>query len=255
MKDMELYDSFIRETTDLLGAPTQKWAYKERDAWKDNGESELVLLRDAAYELGGGANDAVNFTCVTSDSSLVPADEVLLYGEVIRRADHLVDVSHGFRSQSLRFLFRFDAVYPATVQQVLVEPLQIQRSQLCQRNAADLRFDVVFQKTLAGLERGRSEFHLGVVLHPDFQPCSHGVSFRFAVVDTHIFLDGLFQFLFHLCLRLAEDILDDGFASFWIVTDGVASFPATILSFADVALAVCSSLWHKISLLCQRTIP
>ena len=80
MKDMELYDSFIRETTDLLGAPTQKWAYKERDAWKDNGESELVLLRDAAYELGGGANDAVNFTCVTSDSSLVPADEVLLYG-------------------------------------------------------------------------------------------------------------------------------------------------------------------------------
>lgn len=34
MKDMELYDSFIRETTDLLGAPTQKWAYKERDAWK-----------------------------------------------------------------------------------------------------------------------------------------------------------------------------------------------------------------------------
>ena len=39
-----------------------------------------MLLRDAAYELGGGANDAVNFTCVTSDSSLVPADEVLLYG-------------------------------------------------------------------------------------------------------------------------------------------------------------------------------
>lgn len=33
MKDMELYDSFIRETNDLLGAPTQKWAYKERDAW------------------------------------------------------------------------------------------------------------------------------------------------------------------------------------------------------------------------------
>lgn len=80
MKDMELYDSFIRETTDLLGAPTQKWTYKERDAWKDNGESELVLLRDAAYELGGGANEAVNFTCVTSDAALVPSDEVLLYG-------------------------------------------------------------------------------------------------------------------------------------------------------------------------------
>ena len=37
-------------------------------------------MRDAAYELGGGANEAVNFTCVTSDAALVPSDEVLLYG-------------------------------------------------------------------------------------------------------------------------------------------------------------------------------
>ena len=41
---------------------------------------------------------------------------------------------------------------------MLVEPLQVQRGQVCQRDAADLRLDVVFQKTLAGLERGRSEF-------------------------------------------------------------------------------------------------
>ena len=52
---------------------------------------------------------------------------------------------------------------------------------------------------------------------------------------------------------MADD--DDGLASFRIVTDGVASFPATILSFADVALAVCSSLWHGISPFRQRTIP
>ena len=51
---------------------------------------------------------------------------------------------------------------------------------------------MVFQKTLAGLERGRSEFHLGVVLHPDFKPATHGVNFRFAVVDADIFLDSLF---------------------------------------------------------------
>ena len=106
---------------------------------------------------------------------------------------------------------------------------------------------MVFQKALRGLERGRSEFHSGVVLHPDFQPCSHGVSFRFAVVDSHVFLDGLFQFLFHLCLRLAEDILDDGLAGFGIVTDSVSSLPSTVLSFSDVSLAVCSSFWHGIS--------
>ena len=48
MKDMELYDSFIRETNDLLGAPTQKWAYKERDAWKDNGECATRRMSSAA---------------------------------------------------------------------------------------------------------------------------------------------------------------------------------------------------------------
>ncbi len=39
-------------------------------------------------------------------------DKALLHGEVVRRADHLVDVSHGFRCQPFRLLFRLDAVYP-----------------------------------------------------------------------------------------------------------------------------------------------
>ena len=77
---MDLYNSFIQNTIDQLGAPTQKWAYSARDAWKDNGSSELVLLRDAAYELGGGAKDAVNFTAITTSAELIPADEVMLYG-------------------------------------------------------------------------------------------------------------------------------------------------------------------------------
>ena len=57
-----------------------------------------------------------------------------------------------FGANPFGFFFRFDAVYPATVQQVLVEPLQVQRCQVCQRNAADLRLDVVFQKALRGFE-------------------------------------------------------------------------------------------------------
>lgn len=51
----------------MLGAPRAKWAYAERNAWKDTGESELVLMRDAAFELGGGKG-AVNCH-VTSDRS------------------------------------------------------------------------------------------------------------------------------------------------------------------------------------------
>ena len=74
-------------------------------------------------------------------------------------------------------------------------------------------------------------------------------------VDAHVFLYGLLQFLLDFRLRLAKNILDDGLAGFRIVTDCVASFPSSILSLADVPLAVCSSFRHKISLLCQRTIP
>ena len=48
-------------------------------------------------------------------------------------------------------------------------------------------------------------------------------------------------------LRPGEVVLDDGFAGFWISANRVPSLPTTILAFSDVALAVCSSLWHGIS--------
>lgn len=77
---MDIFDSLIRDTEQLLGKPTKSWAYSERKAWKDTGSSELVLLRDAAYELGGGSNPAANYSCVTTNAGLVQRDEVLLYG-------------------------------------------------------------------------------------------------------------------------------------------------------------------------------
>ena len=107
--------------------------------------------------------------------------------------------------------------------------------------------DVVFEEALRGFEGRWTEFHLGVVLNPDLQPTPHGVGLGPSVVDADIFLDGFFQFFFYFRLRLAEDVFDDGLASFRIVTDCVPALPSTVLSFADVALAVCSSLWHGIS--------
>ena len=50
-------------------------------------------------------------------------DKTLLDGEVVRRADHLMDVPHCFRSQTFRLFLGLDAVYSPAVQQVLVEPL------------------------------------------------------------------------------------------------------------------------------------
>ena len=175
------------------------------------------------------------------------AHQLLLHSEIVRRADHLVDVPHRFWSQTFRFLFRLDAVYPTAVQQVLVEPLQVQRGQVCQRDATDLRLDVVLQKALRGLERGRAQLDFRVVFQPDFQPATHRVGLGPSVVDADVFLDGFFQFLLHFCLCFAEDVLDDGLPCFGIVADCVAALPASVLAFSDVALAVCSSFWHGIS--------
>ena len=130
---------------------------------------------------------------------------------------------------------------------MLVEPLQVQRGHLCQRDAADLRLDVVFQKALRGFVGRWAQFHLGIVLHPDLKPCSHGVGLGPPVVDADVFPDCLFQLFLDLGLRLAENIFDDGFAGFRIVTDSVPALPASVFSFSDIALAVCSSFRHGIS--------
>ena len=82
---MELYNELIRETEGLLaGRPFRRWDYEPQQAWEDTGESELVLLRDAAYELGGSGKPAVHFTCVTTSPTLVEKDEVLLWGPDLR---------------------------------------------------------------------------------------------------------------------------------------------------------------------------
>ena len=62
---------------------------------------------------------------------------------------------------------------------MLVESLQVQRSEFCQRDAADLRLNVVLEEALAGFEGGRSEFDFDIIFHPDLQPTAHGVGLGF----------------------------------------------------------------------------
>ena len=68
-----------------------------------------------------------------------------------------------------------------------------------------------------------------------------------AAQNIHVFLDGLFQLFLDFCLCLTEDIFDDGLPRFGIVADCVPALPASVLSLADVPLAVCSSFRHGIS--------
>lgn len=82
---MKLYDSVITATKEQLSPLTPKiWTYEEQKAWPDAGVSELVLQRDAAYELGGSGHPAVNFTCVTTDDGLIGQNQVYLYGPDLR---------------------------------------------------------------------------------------------------------------------------------------------------------------------------
>ena len=101
-----------------------------------------------------------------------------------------------------------------------------------------MRLDMVLEETLRGLERGWSELYFCVVFHPDLQPTPHGVGLGSSVVVADVFFDSPFQFLLDLVLRFSEDILDDSFSSFGIVTDGVAALPAAVLPFPYVFITV-----------------
>lgn len=82
---MRLYDSVIAAAEEKLAPLEVKvWNYDESKAWPDAGVSELVLNRDAAYELGGSGCPAVNFTCVTTEDSVPLKNQVLLYGPDLR---------------------------------------------------------------------------------------------------------------------------------------------------------------------------
>lgn len=79
---MKLYDSIIQQTQALLGAWAPRvYPYEPARAWPDNGSSQLVMLRDAAYELGGSGKPSVNYTCVTTTPGIIPGDGIYVYGK------------------------------------------------------------------------------------------------------------------------------------------------------------------------------
>ena len=78
---MELYNSLINDTrTQLEGLSAKVWDYSPADCWTDVGSSELVLQRDAAYEMGAMGKGSANYVLFTSSSELVNKDQVILYG-------------------------------------------------------------------------------------------------------------------------------------------------------------------------------
>ena len=78
---MELFNSLIRDTLALLEKGSPKvWDYAPNEVWRDIGSSELVLQKDAAFELGASGRGSANYVLFTSSPELVDKDQVLLYG-------------------------------------------------------------------------------------------------------------------------------------------------------------------------------
>ena len=89
---MELFNSLIHDTRALLEKGSPKvWDYSERECWTDIGSSELVLQKDAAYELGAAGKGSANYVLFSSSPELVDRDQVLLYGPDLREIRGDVD--------------------------------------------------------------------------------------------------------------------------------------------------------------------
>ena len=90
---MELYNSLIHETQELLSkaSPSRSWDVRPGGEWHELGSAELVLQKDAAYELGASGKGSANFVLFTSSADLVPSDRVLLYGPDLGEIHGAVD--------------------------------------------------------------------------------------------------------------------------------------------------------------------
>ena len=79
---MELYNSIIEKIESNIGNqnPT-RLDYNPGKCWEDVGGNQLVMMREAAYELGGDNKPAVNYACVTSTEGFADKDEILIYGK------------------------------------------------------------------------------------------------------------------------------------------------------------------------------
>ncbi|MGN1202410.1 MAG: hypothetical protein ACI4RF_03885, partial [Eubacterium sp.] len=72
---MNFFDSLISEVHGLLSSYQKKsYAFKPDNKWEDAGQNELVLQRDAAFEL-----DGIGFNLVTSEN--IGSDEIIVVGE------------------------------------------------------------------------------------------------------------------------------------------------------------------------------
>ena len=164
-----------------------------------------------------------------------------------------MDVPHRLGAEPFGLVLGFQSIHPALLQQLLVELLQFQRSELFQRDFADIGLDVVVNVTPVGLVGGGPHLHLSVVFKPYLHPLAHGVPANLGRIQPLRFLNGGFQLCFCLRLGLAQDVLVDGLARLRVTTGGISSFPSAVFPLAKISFPVGPSFCHTVRLLCSNT--
>ena len=158
-----------------------------------------------------------------------------------------------FRTEALGLSSGLQPVYPAFDQQLLVELLQFQRSELFQRDVSDIWIDVVVDVAPVGLVGGRPHFDLGAVLKPYLHPLPYRVLSYFGQVQRLGFFNGSLQLFLDLCLGFAQHIFVDSLAGLRVMPRRVPSLPAAVLAFSNAAFTVGSFLSHMCRLLSSNT--
>ena len=79
---MKIYDELICKTNALLDYyESHTYSYNRNKAAVAGDKNELILAREAAFELGEGTLPSVSFTAITDSEELVPCDRILLFGK------------------------------------------------------------------------------------------------------------------------------------------------------------------------------
>ncbi len=77
---MDIFNDLIRKTMALLPGEGKSFSPSASTSRHQGHRGELILGREAAYELGGGDCPCVSYALYTEDTELVGQDEILVYG-------------------------------------------------------------------------------------------------------------------------------------------------------------------------------
>lgn len=79
---MKIYDEIIIRTKELLSDSKMRvFEYNPNYTAKIGKKNEMILVRDAAYEMGEGSLPSVSYVAMTDNGKLVEGDRIFLFGK------------------------------------------------------------------------------------------------------------------------------------------------------------------------------